>query len=166
MADPTIDETRDGARVVVYGDSAPVTAQTRRASREDRAAMAAAGVSRSLFWRRVDSGWSMHDAARTPPTPVTRYMIGGRSAVSVAIESGVGAGAFNARVRNGADIVEAATAPKQKHSKREQGLVAIAAEQGVSRPLYFARVALGWTAEKAAMTPPRAYRRAKKAGAP
>ena len=27
MADPTIDETRDGARVVVYGDSAPVTAQ-------------------------------------------------------------------------------------------------------------------------------------------
>ena len=27
MADPTIDETRDGARVVVYGDSAPVTEQ-------------------------------------------------------------------------------------------------------------------------------------------
>lgn len=25
MADPTIDETRDGARVVVYGDSTPVT---------------------------------------------------------------------------------------------------------------------------------------------
>lgn len=27
MVDPTIDETRDGARVVVYGDSAPVTEQ-------------------------------------------------------------------------------------------------------------------------------------------
>ena len=27
MADPTIDESCDGARVVVYGDSAPVTAQ-------------------------------------------------------------------------------------------------------------------------------------------
>ena len=27
MADPTIDESRDGARVVVYGDSAPVTEQ-------------------------------------------------------------------------------------------------------------------------------------------
>lgn len=27
MADPTIDESRDGARVVVYGDASPVTAQ-------------------------------------------------------------------------------------------------------------------------------------------
>lgn len=27
MADPTIDESREGARVVVYGDSAPVTEQ-------------------------------------------------------------------------------------------------------------------------------------------
>lgn len=108
----------------------------------------------------------MHDAARTPPKPVTRYMIGGRSAVAVAIESGVGASAFAARVRNGANVVEAATAPKQKHGKREQGMVAVAAEHGVSRPLYFARVALGWTAEEAAMTPPRAYRRAERAGAP
>ncbi len=27
MAEPTIDESRDGARVVVYGDASPVTAQ-------------------------------------------------------------------------------------------------------------------------------------------
>ena len=161
------EQERDAAtaRVAARAKGEGVMSKTRRASKEDLAATAVAGVSRQLFWKRVDYGWTMHDAARTPPRPWTDHTIDGRKAVTVAREHGVGAAAFVARIRRGMGVVEAATTPTAR-PRRDDGLSALAKEHGVSRMLYFARIALGWSPEEAAMTPPRAYRRTERAVAP
>ena len=116
------------------------------------------GISIGQFRSRVERGWTVDEAARTPPTSQPRCRTSdGQLALDVARRNGIPAGTFSSRIHNGWDVDRAATepqVPKAKHMTSDgRPGIHVALENGLSRVVFDNRIRQGWTVDDAATTP-------------